>query len=129
MRPRFSLLAIVCLSLSACAEIHPRAAHQSAPSNQKIAFAQTGIASWYIDRRTASGERYSARALTAAHRKLPFGTRVRVTNMNNNRSVVVRITDRGPYIRNRIIDLSQAAAKELGMIHSGVARVRVDVLR
>jgi rare lipoprotein A len=124
MRPHFPVLAIVCLALSACAD-YPR---HGAANQQKVASEQTGMASWYIDRRTASGERYSARALTAAHRKLPFGTRVRVTNLNNNRSIVVRITDRGPYIGNRIIDLSHAAAKELDMVHAGVARVRVEVL-
>jgi rare lipoprotein A len=128
MRPTFPVLAIVCLALSACADYPRHGANQGAAAEQKVASEQTGLASWYIDHQTACGERYNARALTAAHRKLPFGTRVRVTNLNNNHSVIVRITDRGPYIRNRIIDLSCAAAKELDMVHSGVARVRVEVL-
>ncbi|MNY60557.1 RlpA-like protein precursor [compost metagenome] len=67
-------------------------------------------------------------ALTAAHRSLPFGSRVRVTNLHNQRSVVVRINDRGPYARGRIIDLSRAAAERLGMLRSGVAPVRVEQL-
>lgn len=93
----------------------------------------TGKASWYgpgfHGRLTANGERYNQYALTAAHRSLPFGTRVRVTNMNNGRSVVVRINDRGPFIRGRVIDLSTAAASNIGMIHHGVVPVRVQVIR
>lgn len=82
-------------------------------------------------RRTASGERFSQRKMTAAHRSLPFGTRVRVTNLANGRSVVVKINDRGPFgrDRSRIIDLSKAAARKLDFIGDGWARVRVEVLR
>ena len=91
-----------------------------------------GKASYYSSRhhgrRTASGERFDMHALTAAHRSLPFGSRVRVTNLHNQRSVVVRINDRGPYARGRIIDLSRAAAERLGMLRSGVAPVRVEQL-
>ncbi len=91
----------------------------------------SGIASWYgpgfHGKRSASGERYNQNAMTAAHRSLPFGTHVQVTNLNNGRSVVVRINDRGPYIRGRVIDLSAAAARMLGLIHSGTAPVRIDV--
>ena len=92
----------------------------------------TGIASWYgydgSGSQTASGERYNPEGLTAAHRTLPFGTKVRVTNTRNGRSVVVRINDRGPYIRGRIIDVSAGAARILGMIGSGVAPVNIEVL-
>lgn len=92
-----------------------------------------GKASWYGARhhgkRTASGERFDKNALTAAHRTLPFGSRVRVTNLRNRRSVVVRINDRGPYGRRRLIDLSHRAARELGMLDTGVAPVRVEGLR
>lgn len=92
----------------------------------------SGKASWYgpgfHGRLTANGERYNQNALTAAHRSLPFGTRVRVTNLNNGRSVVVRINDRGPFIRGRIIDLSAAAAHNLGMVHHGVVPVNIQVL-
>ncbi len=92
-----------------------------------VANAQSGIASVYAyhGSRTASGERASPGALTAAHRSLPFGTRVRVTNERNGRSVVVRINDRGPFVRGRIIDLTPAAAHAIGM--SGLAPVEVNV--
>ncbi|MDD2029972.1 septal ring lytic transglycosylase RlpA family protein [Pseudomonas sp. FP1154] len=93
---------------------------------------QTGVASYYGARhhgkRTASGERFNQHGLTAAHRQLPFGTRVKVTNLKNNDSVVVRINDRGPYTRGRLIDVSRAAAEQLGMLRSGTARVRVQAL-
>lgn len=94
---------------------------------------QSGKASWYggkfHGRKTASGERFNKHQLTAAHRKLPFGTRVRVTNLGNGKSVVVRINDRGPFgNRGRIIDVSEAAAEALGMIQSGVARIEIEVL-
>jgi rare lipoprotein A len=78
--------------------------------------------------RTASGEKMNANALAAAHRSLPFGTRVRVDNLGNGRSVVVRINDRGPFIRGRVIDVTRGAAEKLGMIHSGTAKVRVTVV-
>jgi rare lipoprotein A len=93
-----------------------------------VASAQSGIASIYAysGSRTASGEHMSPGGLTAAHRTLPFGTMVRVTNQSSGRSVVVRINDRGPFIRGRIIDLSPAAARALGF--SGLANVSVDVV-
>ena len=95
--------------------------------------AYRGKASWYgpgfHGRLTANGERYNQYALTAAHKSLPFGTRVRVTNVNNGRSVVVRINDRGPFIRGRVIDLSTAAARNIGMIHHGVVPVRLQIIR
>ena len=94
---------------------------------------EAGTASFYSSdlqgRKTASGEKYDERQLTAAHRTLPFGSRVRVTNLQNGKSVVVRINDRGPFVRSRIIDVSRRAALELGMIRSGVVRVRVERLR
>ena len=86
---------------------------------------QCGRASWYAldGHRTANGERMNSARLTAAHRSLPFGTRVRVHNRQNGRSVVVRINDRGPFTRSRIIDVSRAAARKLGFIGRGSARV------
>ena len=91
---------------------------------------QRGLASWYGESQmTASGERFDRHAMTAAHRSLPFGTRVRVTNQHNGRSVVVRINDRGPYGgHGRIIDLSEAAARELHMIDAGVVPVTLEVM-
>jgi rare lipoprotein A len=91
-----------------------------------IASAQDGIASVYSGERTAKGEYASAGGLTAAHKSLPFGTRVRVTNHQTGRSVVVRINDRGPFVRGRIIDLTPAGARALGM--DGLAHVSVEVL-
>lgn len=91
-----------------------------------------GTASYYgkahHGKRTASGERFNQNALTAAHRTLAFGTRVRVTNLDNGRSVVVRINDRGPFGRGRIIDLSKAAAEQLNMLRTGTAPVRLEGL-
>jgi rare lipoprotein A len=94
---------------------------------------QAGLASWYgpglYGRRTASGTVHTGAALTAAHRSLPFGTRVRVTNLNNGRTVVVVVDDRGPFVRGRVIDLSLAAARRLGMVRDGVVPVRLEVVR
>jgi len=87
--------------------------------------AESGLAAFYGGGRTASGEVTGPNGLTAAHRTLPFGTKVRVTNARNGKMVVVRITDRGPYGRGRIIDVSRAAARELDMIDSGTAMVSV----
>jgi rare lipoprotein A len=94
---------------------------------------QTGKASWYgrrfQGRKTASGERFDRDEMTCAHRRLPFGTVVRVTAIKTGRSVEVRVNDRGPYGPGRIIDLSEAAAEELGMIDAGVIRVELRVVR
>ena len=93
---------------------------------------QYGKASWYGDKehgnKSASGEVFNRYAYTAAHKELPFGTVVRVTNRENGRQVKVRINDRGPFIRGRVIDLSYAAAKSIGLVRSGVADVKVEVL-
>jgi rare lipoprotein A (peptidoglycan hydrolase) len=94
-----------------------------------------GTASWYgvpdgfHGRRTASGEIFNAYGMSAAHKSLPFGTRVRVTNLNNGRSVDLKISDRGPFAPGRVIDLSQGAAAKIGMLSSGTAPVRLQILR
>ncbi len=89
-----------------------------------------GIASYYWqDQMTSSGERFDRHSLTAAHKTLPFGTRVRVTNLTNGRSIVVRINDRGPFKPGRVIDLSEAAATEIAMTSAGLARVAIEVVR
>jgi len=92
----------------------------------------TGIASWYGDffhgRKTANGERFNKYALTAAHKNLPFNTKVKVTNLHNNKSVIVRINDRGPFIDGRIIDLSMNAAEKIGMKNSGIEKVKIEIL-
>jgi rare lipoprotein A len=90
---------------------------------------QSGKASYYADkfqgRKTASGETFRQGKLTAAHRTLPFGTKVKVTNLNNGKSVKVRINDRGPFVDGRIIDLSKKAARRIGMVNAGVANVKI----
>lgn len=92
-----------------------------------FARAETGLASYYWrGQMTASGERFNPAALTAAHRWRKFGQRVRVTNLRNGRSVTVRINDRGPFVRGRIIDLSRAAAQAIGMTGAGVVMVRIE---
>ena len=109
----------------------PRRA-EPAPKPPADGTTQQGTASWYgkphHGKKTASGEVYDMNALTAAHRTLPLGTRVRVTNAENGRSVIVRINDRGPFRDNRIIDLSRAAARELGVTGEGLFKVRLEVL-
>jgi len=122
MKRLFSLCALLSL-LAGCA------------SNDAIdphGYNQSGVASYYGARhqgkRTASGERFDKNSLTAAHRQLPFGTRVKVTNLSNDKSCVVRINDRGPHTRGRLIDVSHEAAEQLGMLRSGTARVRVQAL-
>ena len=93
----------------------------------------TGEASWYgpgfFGNRTANGEVYRPGTMTAAHRTLPFGTKVRVTNLANGRTAVIRINDRGPFIDHRVIDLGHGAATELGLVASGIAPVKLEVLR
>lgn len=93
---------------------------------------QTGKASFYADKfegtATASGEKYHRNKLTAAHKTLPFGTRVKVTNLANNESVEVVINDRGPYVENRIIDLSKSAAEKLGFVNQGLADIKLEVV-
>lgn len=127
---RVAALAFFCLIFSTA----PTAAQQSAAasSRQQRCQCTLGTATWYgaaaHGRRTAGGEFFDRHALTAAHRTLPFNTRVHVTNLHNGRSVVVRITDRGRLPPGRVIDLSEAAARELDMIARGIARVRVERL-
>lgn len=112
----------------------PRRAARMNSSGNRVAegFAEEGNASWYgvpfHGRRASNGEIYDMNQLTAAHRTLPFETTVRVTNLSNGRSTTVRITDRGPFVENRIIDLSLAAARELDMVAAGVTLVRLEVL-
>jgi rare lipoprotein A len=95
-------------------------------------YQESGKASYYAmkyqNRKTASGERFDQWSNTAAHKKLPFGTRVRVTNIKNGKSVVVRINDRGPFVKGRIIDLSRSAFSSIGDLKSGVIKVRIEVI-
>jgi rare lipoprotein A len=112
-------------ALYACAFLLPIAFHHSAP-----AAAQVGIASYYKHgAKTANGEIFNPNGYTAAHRSLKFGTRVRVTNLLNGKSVIVRINDRGPFVGGRIIDLSYGAAMAVGLHSSGLATVQVAILQ
>ncbi|MGH7000604.1 MAG: septal ring lytic transglycosylase RlpA family protein, partial [Stellaceae bacterium] len=121
-----------CHSLPVPSTPIPSAPTESSTENGRPAFTQVGLASWYgphfDGKRTADGERFDRNALTAAHRTLPLNSYVRVTNLANNRSVIVRINDRGPYVGNRIIDLSARAARDLGIRSGGVARVRIELV-
>ena len=98
------------------------------PSNEH----ETGVASWYGEEfqgdTTASGEVYDLNGLTAAHHTLPFGTTIRVTNLRNRKTILLRVNDRGPNLGKRLLDVSWAAAKHLGFDHSGTTRVRVEVV-
>jgi len=115
-----NLIGAVILSAALAVGLQPAAA---APP-------KTGIASWYkMGKVTANGERFNPHGLTAAHRHLPFGTRVRVTNIKNGRKVVVRINDRGPFIKNRVIDLAYGAARRIGLDRSGIAKVRLEIIK
>jgi rare lipoprotein A len=117
------------LLFSVCASEPGRAAVGRASDG---AYEAVGVASWYgakvHGRTTASGEPYDMHAMTAAHPSLPFGTKVRVTNLENGRSVVLKINDRGPFAKRRIIDVSRHAAEHLGFLGSGLARVRIEVI-
>ena len=103
------------------------------PSAASPFFTQTGLASFYgrahAGKRTASGERFDHRDLTAAHPSLAFGTKLRVTNLSNGRAVTVEVTDRGPHVKKRIVDISLAAAQELHMQHKGITRVKIEAFR
>ncbi len=120
-------LAVVC-SLAACAPSRPL----PPPAVPHAVFTQVGLASWYgnahAGHKTASGELFDPTAMTAAHRTLPIGSKVRVTNVENGRTVTVRINDRGPEDTSRIIDLSRAAADVLGFRASGVGKVSLEGL-
>ena len=135
MPAKFFALGLVALPFAACTTLQP--ASPSKPDPQKTASlykvetvkVEHGLASWYRDHRTASQERFVGNAMAAAHKTLKFGTKVRVVDLKTNKSLIVRINDRGPYIRGRVIDLTVGAARKLGMYDRGIARVRVEVLK
>ena len=127
---RLIIFAIILPLLSSCAKARPR---PSIPTPSiSPAFIEIGLASWYgypyHGRVAANGEVYDMEELTAAHRTLPFGTRVHVINLTNQRSIDVRINDRGPFVDGRVIDLSRAAARAIDLLGPGVARVRLEIL-
>jgi rare lipoprotein A len=130
MRPLAPALLLVVLA-SGCAGSRPVTWDGGGADPARAAFVQEGWASYYgtahHGRRTASGMRFDEHQLTAAHRSLPFGTMVRVTNLDNGRQVTVTINDRGPFKKKRVIDVSSRAARELGFLRAGTARVRIEV--
>lgn len=124
---RHALLCIMMISVTGCSTLGPGA------DGNWVGYTESGEASYYADRhqnqKTASGERYQHAATTAAHKKLPFGSRVKVTNVANGKSVVVRINDRGPFVRGRIIDLSKSAFASIANLSAGVVKVKIEVVR
>ena len=129
IRPRFFVLLLV-LACTACQEKDAKIV--AAPVKKDASFEQRGKASFYArkfhGKETASGEIFDNNELVAAHKTLPLGTKVKVTNLENDRAVIVRINDRGPYIRGRIIDLSRAAARRVDMVEDGTTPVKVEKL-
>jgi rare lipoprotein A len=114
------------------AALHPRPisrVHVAKASTDEKPTASHGVASFYSDTETASGERFDKNELTAAHPTLPFGTRLRVTDVSSGRFVTVRVNDRGPFVHGRVVDISPSAAEALGMVDKGVANVRLDVVQ
>ena len=122
-------LGAIAIALTISAGLGASAAQAHQPAAARLI---AGAASWYgpgfHGRLTANGERFDQNALTAAHKTLPFGTKLRVTNEHNGKSVVVRVNDRGPYAGKRVLDLSKGAAQTIGMIGSGVAPVKIEVI-
>lgn len=123
------------LGLAACTGSSPRFSPAAAPHMQvggDYSSSEEGMASYYADefhgRKTSNGETFDMNGLTAAHRSLPFNSTVKVTNLDNGQSVTVRINDRGPFVEGRIIDLSKAGARAIGMIGTGTAKVRLEVV-
>ena len=129
---RTLLLIVFCSALLTVGCGRKKAPAGAAMVRVKIGYQQRGIASWYGNpyhgRATASGEIYDMERLTAAHRRLPFGVTTRVENLRNGKTVEVKINDRGPFVKGRIIDLSRAAARQIDLLGPGVARVRIEVI-
>jgi len=126
---RLAAVILIAAALGACAQSSV-IANKSELRASLASGESYGLASFYSQgRRTASGEKFDPHDLTAAHRSLPFGTRIRVTNLDTGQSVTVRVNDRGPFVRGRAIDVSSSAAKMLGITRQGVAKVKLDVVR
>jgi rare lipoprotein A len=131
-RTGFTILAVLSMTLSGIGGEQVQTAATRNVAAKESAVAEFGVASFYAERYhgkpTASGEVFDMRALTAAHRSHKFGTKVKVTHLGNSRAVTVRINDRGPFVPGRLIDLSRAAAEELHMAESGLARVKLEIV-
>jgi rare lipoprotein A len=130
LQRKLSIIFLLFLFFCGCAP--KKITHPSYEPGKEIRYRETGIASWYGEdfhgRKTANGETYDMHAMTAAHRTLPFNTRVRVTNLDNGRKTELRINDRGPFVPGRVIDLSRSGAKEIEMLGPGTARVLVEAV-
>jgi rare lipoprotein A len=138
MRPFRLSLALLLFGLAGCTTPAPPPSPQPPPIQQQSVaphpfFTQTGLASFYghahAGKATANGQNFDPKDFTAAHRTLAFGTLVRVTDLENGQTITVKITDRGPFVRGRILDVSLAAARALGMQDKGVTRVRLEAFR
>jgi rare lipoprotein A len=132
-RPSLVLAGIMMFGVLGCAEVNPghHGVRQSSPTCTTMrAYHEVGTASWYgrthHGRRTASGQIFNMNNFTAAHRSLPFGSKIKVTNIRNGRSVLLTVNDRGPFIRGRIVDVSYRAARELNFVRAGLAQVRIE---
>ena len=133
MKKSVCIAVIACMALAGCrAKRRVRLPTAAIPTEVRVGSTETGVASWYghpyHGRRAANGEIYDMEKMTAAHRTLPFGTWVRVKNLDNDQTVDVRITDRGPFIGGRILDLSHAAAVSIAMVGPGIANVKITVI-
>lgn len=121
------LLVLLSIAVVGCSSLQPRT------PEEWIGYTDTGEASFYANKhqqkKTASGELYRHELKTAAHKELPFGSKVKVTNVNNGKSVVVRVNDRGPFVRGRIIDLSKSAFSSIGNTTAGIIQVKIEVIR
>lgn len=135
MNPALRLTLLMALATSGCAVIGPpfyRVIEPPLSCANARGYNEEGAASWYgrghHGRRTASGESFDMNGLTAAHRRLPLGSTIRVTNLTNGRSVVLKVNDRGPFVMGRFLDVSHRAAEELNFVRAGVAPVRVETI-
>lgn len=130
---RHVLIALFAISLLSGCFKNPNYSHSSTKTHYHVNDEEKGLASWYGKRfnhkRTSSGERFNMNSNTAAHKYLPLQSKIQVTNLRNGRSVIVRVNDRGPFVRNRIVDLSYGAAKKIGMLGHGTVPVRIKVIR
>jgi len=128
MKMKNSVLLILAISL-----IFSCGIKKTESNSSKFSFYEKGEASWYgpgfNGKKTASGEKFDMYKLTAAHKKLAFGTIVKVTNLNNGKSVIVKINDRGPFVKGRVIDLSKKAAQQIDMINSGHVPVKIEIVK
>ena len=125
--------AVLCVCFVACAQNQAQNKAQEIQAEEPKSEILVGAASYYAakfhGKRTASGETFNSKSMTAAHRTLPFGTKLKVTNLRNKKFVIVRVNDRGPHVRGRIVDISRTAAELIGMRRTGTARVKLEVLQ